>query len=88
MYELVELQVQSANRAIGNTEIQKFILTEASHINEIYIKILIHSFPRYVIYSTPIATWFCAGRNNDYSDKKSNNFLKEYYECKNMKCNL
>ena len=81
MYKLVELQVQSANRAIGNTEIQKIYIDGGFAYNEIYIKNINPFFSAVCNLFNPIATWFCAGRSNDYSAKKtSNNFLKEYYE--------
>lgn len=81
MYELVELQVQSANRAIGNTGIRQIYIDGGFADNEIYIKILAHSFPQYVIYSTQSPLGSALGAAMIISGKKtSNHFLKEYYE--------
>ncbi|HEV8083497.1 MAG TPA: hypothetical protein VGP55_09865, partial [Chitinophagaceae bacterium] len=81
MYELVELQVQSANRAIGNTDIRKIYIDGGFADNEVYIKILTHSFPQYIIYSTQSPLGSALGAAMIISGKKtSNNFLKEYYE--------
>lgn len=81
MYELVELQAQSVQRAIGNTAMQKIYIDGGFADNEIYTKILTHHFPQYAIYSTRSPLGSALGAAMIISEKTTDdNFLKEYYD--------
>ncbi|MEO8568647.1 MAG: hypothetical protein ABI419_05915, partial [Ginsengibacter sp.] len=81
MIELVELQVESAKRAIGNSAIELIYIDGGFVGNEIYIRILTHHFPQYAIYSTRAPLGSALGAAMIISEKTTDdNFLKEYYD--------
>jgi L-fuculokinase len=83
MIELLELQMQSAVRAIGNTFIKKIYVDGGFADNDLYIKILAYHFPKYEIYTTQSPLGSALGAAMIISSKEpGNNFLNEHYAMK------
>ena len=80
MLELMELQLSSANRAIGQTEISKIYIDGGFADNDIYVKLLLNHFRQYKFRTTQTPLGSALGAAMVISDKKvSRDFLKKHY---------
>ncbi len=85
MLELMELQCESAERAIGNTAIRKIYIDGGFADNDIYIKLLSIHFKDYKLRTTKSPLGSSLGAAMVISDKAVNNdFLKKQYAMKNI----
>lgn len=83
MIELMELQVQSANRAIGDTDIHKIYIDGGFADNDIYIHLFAHYFKAYKIRMTQSPLGSALGAAMVISDKAIHkDFLKKNYTLK------
>lgn len=83
MLELVELQVDMAERAIGNTKIKEIYIDGGFANNEIFIQLLIRHFKGLKIRTTQSPLGSALGAAMVISNKKVKaNFLKKQYRMK------
>ncbi|MFN7115533.1 MAG: FGGY family carbohydrate kinase, partial [Saprospiraceae bacterium] len=83
MLELVALQIQAAERAIGSTEIHKIYIDGGFADNDIYIKLLCNHFKNYKLRTTQSPLGSSLGAAMVISDKAVNrDFLKKHYAMK------
>ena len=83
MLELVELQVEMARRAIGNTKIKEIYIDGGFAENEIFIQLLVRHFKGLKIRTTQSPLGSALGAAMLIADKKiKKNFLKKQYKMK------
>ncbi|MDX1939328.1 MAG: FGGY family carbohydrate kinase [Saprospiraceae bacterium] len=85
MIELVELQVQSVERAIGDTPIQKIYIDGGFADNDIYLQLLKRHFTNYTLYTAKSPLGSALGAAMMLSDRVINKeFLKNNYALKKL----
>lgn len=83
LMELLELQIQSCERAIGNTAISKFYIDGGFAENDIYLKLLSRHFQDVKIQTAQSPIGSALGAALLVSNKKvGRNFLKKNYQLK------
>lgn len=83
MLELTELQIQSAQQAIGDTNIKKIYIDGGFADNDIYIQLLLKHFKNYKFRTTKSPLGSSLGAAMIISDKEVNDdFLKKHYAMK------
>jgi L-fuculokinase len=85
MIELMELQVDTIIKAIGNSNIKKIYIDGGFTDNDVFMKILSHHFYSFKILSTHSPLGSALGAAMVISDKKiTSRFLKENYRMKKL----
>ncbi|MCB0629099.1 MAG: FGGY family carbohydrate kinase [Saprospiraceae bacterium] len=80
MIELVDLQVEAAKRAIGNTAVKKLYVDGGFADNEIFVHLLSIHFPDYKLRTTQSPLGSALGASMVISEKKiGRKFLKKHY---------
>jgi sugar (pentulose or hexulose) kinase len=86
MMELVELQIQSCERAIGNTQISKLFIDGGFADNEIFVQLLTNHFQDLKIRTTESPLGSALGAAMAISDKMPDkHFLRQNYKLKKHK---
>jgi len=83
MIELMELQIQTIDLAIGKSSIEKIFIDGGFADNDSFVKIIAHYFNKYKIRTTQSPLGSALGAAMIVSDKKvKKNFLKKHYAMK------
>ena len=85
MIELMELQLQTIRKAIGNSDIKKIYIDGGFTDNDVFMKMMSHHFSEFEILSTQSPLGSALGAAMVISDKKvKDSFLKENYRMKKL----
>jgi L-fuculokinase len=85
MIELMELQIDTINNAIGNSDIKTIYIDGGFTDNDVFMKLMSHHFSNFKILSTQSPLGSALGAAMVISDKKvTNSFLKENYRMKKL----
>ncbi len=86
MIELMDMQVQTIKKAIGNNKLIKLIYIDGGFTdNDVFVKLIAHHFQEYKIRTTKSPLGSALGAAMIISNKKLNaNFLKENYKMKKL----
>jgi len=83
MIELMELQIQTIDLAIGKSSVEKIFIDGGFADNDSFVKIIAHHFKEYKIRTTQSPLGSALGAAMIVSDKKvKKNFLKKHYAMK------
>lgn len=83
MIELMELQIQTVELAIGNSSIKKIFIDGGFADNDLFVKMIAHHFGNYKIRTTQSPLGSALGAAMIVSEKKvKKNFLKKHYAMK------
>lgn len=86
MIELMDEQLLSARRAIGNTPVEKIYIDGGFADNDVYIKLASHHFSQYKLRTTQSPLGSALGAALVMSDKQiKSEFLKKHYAMKKHK---
>jgi L-fuculokinase len=85
MIELMELQIDTINRAIGNSKIRKIFIDGGFTDNDVFMKLMAHHFSSFKVLSTHSPLGSALGAAMVISDKQvTSQFLKENYRMKKL----
>jgi len=85
MIELMELQVDTINKAIGNSKINKIYIDGGFTDNDVFMKLMSHHFSAFKVLSTHSPLGSALGAAMVISDKEvTSRFLKENYRMKKL----
>ena len=85
MIELMELQVDTINKAIGNSKIKKIFIDGGFTDNDVFMKLMSHHFSSFKVLSTHSPLGSALGAAMVISDKQiTSQFLKENYRMKKL----
>lgn len=85
MIELMELQVHTITKAIGNSDIKRIYIDGGFTDNDVFMKLMAHQFSNFKILSTQSPLGSALGAAMVISKKKvTSNFLKEHYRMKKL----
>jgi L-fuculokinase len=85
MIELMELQIDTINRAIGNSKIKRIYIDGGFTDNDVFMKLMAHHFSSYKVLSTHSPLGSALGAAMVISDKQiTSSFLKENYRMKKL----
>lgn len=85
MIELMELQVDTINNAIGNSKIKKIFIDGGFTDNDVFMKLMSHHFSSFKVLSTHSPLGSALGAAMVISEKQVNSqFLKENYRMKKL----
>jgi sugar (pentulose or hexulose) kinase len=85
MIELMELQVDTINSAIGNSKIKKIYIDGGFTDNDVFMKLMSHHFSGFKVLSTHSPLGSALGAAMVISDKEvTSRFLKENYRMKKL----
>lgn len=85
MIELMELQVDTINKAIGNSTIKKIYIDGGFTDNDVFMKLMSHHFSSFKVLSTHSPLGSALGAAMVISDKQiTSQFLKENYRMKKL----
>ncbi len=85
MIELMELQVQTIRKAIGNSDIKKIFIDGGFTDNDVFMKLMAHHFSDFKVLSTQCPLGSALGAAMVISNKKVKaSFLKENYRMKKL----
>lgn len=85
MIELMELQIQTIRRAIGNSDIRKIYIDGGFTDNDVFMKLMAHHFSDFKVLSTQCPLGSALGAAMVISNKKVKaSFLKENYQMKKL----
>lgn len=85
MIELMELQVDTIYKAIGNSKIKKIYIDGGFTDNDVFMKLMSHHFSSFKVLSTHSPLGSALGAAMVISDKKiTSRFLKENYRMKKL----
>lgn len=85
MIELMELQVDTINKAIGNSKIKKIYIDGGFTENDVFMKLMSHYFSSFKVLSTHSPLGSALGAAMVISDKQiTSRFLKENYRMKKL----
>ena len=85
MIELMELQVDTINKAIGNSKIKKIYIDGGFTDNDVFMKLMSHHFSSFKVLSTHSPLGSALGAAMVISDKQiTSRFLKENYRMKKL----
>jgi sugar (pentulose or hexulose) kinase len=83
MIELMELQIETINLAIGKSSIEKIFIDGGFADNDSFVKIIAHHFNKYKIRTTQSPLGSALGAAIIVSNRKvKKNFLKKHYAMK------
>ena len=83
MIELMELQIETIDLAIGKSSIEKIFIDGGFADNDMFVKVIAHHFDKYKIRTTHSPLGSALGAAMIVSDKKvKKNFLKKHYAMK------
>lgn len=85
MIELMELQIQTIRKAIGNSEIKTIYIDGGFTDNDVFMKLMSHHFSEFEVLSTQSPLGSALGAAMVISNKKvKTSFLKENYRMKKL----
>jgi L-fuculokinase len=85
MIELMELQIDTINKAIGNSKIKKIFIDGGFTDNDVFMKLMSHHFSSFKVLSTHSPLGSALGAAMVISDKQiTSQFLKENYRMKKL----
>ncbi|MES2487310.1 MAG: FGGY family carbohydrate kinase [Bacteroidota bacterium] len=85
MIELMELQIDTINNAIGNSAIKTIYIDGGFTDNDVFMKLMSHHFSNFKVLSTQSPLGSALGAAMVISDKKiTSKFLKENYRMKKL----
>jgi L-fuculokinase len=85
MIELMELQIDTINNAIGNSEIKTIYIDGGFTDNDVFMKLMSHHFSSFKVLSTQSPLGSALGAAMVISDKQiTSKFLKENYRMKKL----
>ncbi|MDT0648007.1 FGGY family carbohydrate kinase [Zunongwangia sp. F260] len=85
MIELMELQIQTITKAIGNSDINRIYIDGGFTDNDVFMKLMSHHFSKFKILSTQSPLGSALGAAMVISNKKvTSKFLKENYRMKKL----
>ncbi|WP_348799840.1 FGGY-family carbohydrate kinase [Flavobacterium adhaerens] len=85
MIELMALQIDTINKAIGNSKIKKIFIDGGFTDNDVFMKLMSHHFSNFKVLSTHSPLGSALGAAMVISDKQiTSQFLKENYRMKKL----
>ncbi|MDT0677550.1 FGGY-family carbohydrate kinase [Autumnicola musiva] len=85
MIELMELQIHTIRKAIGNSDIKTIYIDGGFTDNDVFMKLMSHHFSEFKVLSTQSPLGSALGAAMVISNKKvASNFLKENYRMKKL----
>ncbi|RAV28129.1 FGGY-family carbohydrate kinase [Sinomicrobium soli] len=85
MIELMELQVETSRRAIGNTELRKIFIDGGFTDNEVFVKLMAHHFKDFKVRTTRNSLGSALGAAMVISEEKPGpKFLKKTYKMEKL----
>lgn len=85
MIELMELQIHTISKAIGNSDIKKIYIDGGFTDNDVFMKLMAHHFSNFKVLSTQCPLGSALGAAMVISNRKvTSKFLKENYRMKKL----